>query len=352
MNQDYGSELFVGCGMLRVQPSDHLAPLEKETLASMERDGLRHAQFVESDDNDRQRAASLGWGHKLLEFGIPGNPGKSFEAVLDSISGFVKCSEACAYLQQKLVSQGVNFRFGDKKGRCDSLIFDTCLDSRDGNACKAIGIKTRDGVIHESDTVVVAGKIRLKAYVRLLLSTRLAGSFSTQVLPDLSYHLESSAGSIATFKIDETESELWNKYAPEKFPVLTWKCLPRDQHGKDTGSVYVLPRTEGGLIKIGYRGIKVSDHPFSIERNITVRLNVISYYLSLRILCQRQREHHLRRMVSGRSLFRLLNLSRFLSQPLTLSVNSCPSSYPSLRTDRSIPPSSAGILTLWIILLS
>jgi sarcosine oxidase/L-pipecolate oxidase len=94
--------------------------------------------------------------------------------------------------------------------------------------------------------------------VNLTKYVHLAGSFSTQILPDLSYHLESSAGSVATFKIDETETDLWNKYAPDRFPVLTWKSAPRDQNGKDTGSVYVFPRTENGLIKIGYRGIKVS----------------------------------------------------------------------------------------------
>lgn len=84
-----------------------------------------------------------------------------------------------------------------------------------------------------------------------------AGSFSTQILPELSYHLESSAGSLGTFKIDKSNSELWDKYSPERFPVMTWKSTPRDTSGKDTGSIYVLPRTPEGLLKIGYRGIKV-----------------------------------------------------------------------------------------------
>lgn len=84
-----------------------------------------------------------------------------------------------------------------------------------------------------------------------------AGSFSTQILPDLSYHLESSAGSLATFKIDKSNTDLWDKYSPERFPVMTWKSTPRDTSGKDTGSIYVLPRTPEGLVKIGYRGVKV-----------------------------------------------------------------------------------------------
>lgn len=54
------------------------------------------------------------------------------------------------------------------------------------------------------------------------------------------------------FKIEETETDLWNKYAPENFPVLTWKSVSRDKNGHDKGSVYALPRNEDGLVKIGY----------------------------------------------------------------------------------------------------
>ena len=64
------------------------------------------------------------------------------------------------------------------------------------------------------------------------------------------------------FKIDPTNKGLWDKYSPEKFPVLSWKATPRDSKGKDTGSIYVLPRTPEGLVKIGYRGLKVSNKDF------------------------------------------------------------------------------------------
>lgn len=63
---------------------------------------------------------------------------------------------------------------------------------------------------------------------------------------------------MATFKIDPSDTHLWEKYSPERFPVMTWKSTPRDPLGKDTGSIYVLPRTPEGLVKIGYRGIKVT----------------------------------------------------------------------------------------------
>ncbi|KAF3008257.1 hypothetical protein E8E14_000735 [Neopestalotiopsis sp. 37M] len=243
MNQKHQKDFFVESGMLRVQPSDELGLLERETLASLARDGLRHTQFVKSDAGDRQRAEKLGWGDKLLDFDIPDEEDKTFEAVLDSISGFVKCSDSCAHFYKRAVDLGVDFQFGPNKGSFDSLVLETVSpDTKKADHKKAIGIKTKDAIFHQSDVVVIAG-----------------GSYSTQILPELSYHLESSAGSIVTFHIDPDNEELWSKYAPENFPVMTWKSTPRDRNGKDTGSVYVFPRTADGLIKIGYRGIKFTN---------------------------------------------------------------------------------------------
>ncbi|KAI0095435.1 hypothetical protein F4776DRAFT_652330 [Hypoxylon sp. NC0597] len=92
------SDLFVNCGILCVQPSDQLGALEEETLANMGREGLRDTQFVKSDPNDRERAHNMGWDSKLLDFEIPGEyPPKNFEAVLDSLAGYTKSSEACAH---------------------------------------------------------------------------------------------------------------------------------------------------------------------------------------------------------------------------------------------------------------
>ncbi|KAL4915239.1 FAD dependent oxidoreductase [Aspergillus aurantiobrunneus] len=233
--------IFVSSGMLRVQPSDELSALEKETLGNMDRDGIRDTQFVKGIEEDRRRAQRMGWQEKLLEFGIPGSePASTYEAVLDSLAGFVRCSDACAYYQGLAVDKGVVFCFGAQKGAVEGLV--KVQSENEAGKEKVTAVKTRDGKVHDADVVVVA-----------------AGSFSTQVLPELSYHLESSAGSIATFKIDKANTELWEKYSPERFPVMTWKSVPRDSSGKDTGSIYVLPRTPDGLVKIGYRGIKFTN---------------------------------------------------------------------------------------------
>ncbi|PHH86790.1 hypothetical protein CDD83_9747 [Cordyceps sp. RAO-2017] len=235
--------LLSPCGMLRVQPTGELGSLERETLAGLARDGLRDTQFVRGDAADRARAVDEGWDAKLLAFCDA--EGRALEAVLDSLAGFVRCSDACAFVQRSAASEGVEFRFGPEEGAFDSLVEETESSSSSSSSTpqkRVIGLKTKDGTFHPADTVVIA-----------------AGSYSTQLLPELAYHLESSAGSLATFRIDRSERALWDKYAPDRFPVITWKSAPRAQDGRDMGSVYALPRTPEGLVKIGYRGIKFTN---------------------------------------------------------------------------------------------
>lgn len=148
-------ELFVASGMLRVQPDATLSALEKETLANMTRDGIRDTQFVKNDANDRRRAGDLGWQHKLLDFAIPDDAaGATFEAVLDSLAGFTRCGDACAYYRKVAEAEGVRFLLGQDRGRFDSLIEEALEDGRR----QATGIKTADGISHEADTIVVAGR--------------------------------------------------------------------------------------------------------------------------------------------------------------------------------------------------
>lgn len=162
-------KIFVNSGMLRVQPSDHLEELEKETLANMERDGFRHAQFVKSSAEDQQRADLLGWKDKLLDFAIPhSSPTSSFEAVLDSLAGFVRCSNACAHYQKVAASKGVRFWFGQKAGAVDSLVKES--SAIDSEKAKVIGLKTKDGVTHKADVVVVAGKEHRPVYGTIILT--------------------------------------------------------------------------------------------------------------------------------------------------------------------------------------
>lgn len=146
--------------MLRVQPTDGLGQLEEETLANMARDGLRESQFVKSLEADRQRADAQGWKAKLLDFTIPDQPGKTYEAVLDSSAGFVRCSAACKYYHKLAESKGVVFRFG-QAGEFASLV----SSEAPGGQQRATGIQTADGKSHAADAVIIAG-----TYIYLTLS--------------------------------------------------------------------------------------------------------------------------------------------------------------------------------------
>lgn len=173
-----------------------------------------------------------------------------------------------------------------------------------------------------------------------------AGSFSTQVLPDLSSHLESSAGSLATFNIDPSDTSLWEKYSPERFPVITWKTAPRDIAGKDTGSIYVLPRTPEGFVKIGFRGIKVTG-------NQTTSPPVTNAsFSSLPISNLPLKERHSLRTVNGPYLCLQKKASHYHSGLSKLSSILSPFSFRSSKTLRFIPPSFVGIQTHWTIALS
>lgn len=150
-------KLYVNSGMLRVQPTREMEALEKETLENMERDGLRHTQFVKSNPEDQQRADSLGWKAKLLSFEIPQtSPPDSYEAVLDSLAGFVRCSNACAHYQEVAAAKGVKFHFG-QQGAVESLV--KVQSTTESGKEKITGVKTKDGVIHSADAVVVAGNV-------------------------------------------------------------------------------------------------------------------------------------------------------------------------------------------------
>lgn len=156
LNHKSEEALFVPSGMLRVQPTDELGALEKETLANMERDGFRETQFVKSDEKDRNRASSLGWYHKLLNFHIPETEDqKCFDAVLDTLGGFTNCSAACFFYHKLAVSLGVNFVFGRQEGRV--LRFVEEPSSIDEARKKVVGLQTKDGKAHAADVVVVAG---------------------------------------------------------------------------------------------------------------------------------------------------------------------------------------------------
>ncbi|KAH9933515.1 FAD dependent oxidoreductase [Fomitopsis serialis] len=236
-----GKELFVESGMLRVQHSSHLDGLEKKTLANMTAEGLRDTQYILSDGDDVRRATEKGWVHKMLKFPIPETGGQeTFEAVLDTTAGYVYPSQACAYLAEKLRKKGARFIEGPEKGEFASLLVEGSEHSR-----RVTGIRTKDGEEHTADLVIMA-----------------CGSATPMLVPEVSRVLEATAGSVVTVRLPPREEaqELWDKYSHDNWPVIIGH--DPDPTGKTVGSrsIYAFPRTEDGLIKIGYRVTKYTNY--------------------------------------------------------------------------------------------
>ncbi|KZT12872.1 FAD dependent oxidoreductase [Laetiporus sulphureus 93-53] len=234
-------ELFVESGMLRVQHSTQLDDLERKTLANMTAEGLRDTQYILTDEEDRHRAAENGWAHKLLQFAIPESGGKeTFEAVLDTTAGYVYPSKACTFLADKLRKKGARFVEGPDEGVFASL---QVIDL--GGSKRVVGIVTKDGQSHPADLVIVA-----------------CGSATSMLVPEVSAVLEATAGSVVTVRLPPKDQapQLWDKYSHDKWPVII--AHDPDPTGKNVASrsVYSFPRTEDGLVKIGYRVTKYTNY--------------------------------------------------------------------------------------------
>ena len=172
---------------------------------------------------DVQRANERGWAHKL-GFRRPTEQTPDHSAVLDSTAGFVLASKSCAWAQFLARQAGVKFVLHPTQGRVVKVA------SLDGRPV----IETGDGQTNTADLVIVAG-----------------GGWTPSLLPQAHTAglLETTAGSVATIQLPRERVDLWDKFAPENCPVITWS----DKTGAD---IYSLPRNEEGVVKIGYRATK------------------------------------------------------------------------------------------------
>ncbi|KAI0391261.1 FAD dependent oxidoreductase [Xylariaceae sp. FL0594] len=217
-------KLWYKCGFLRMAAGSEFSDSEIQTLRNMELEGVRDTQFKSDDDADIQRAMRTGWAPKLdvcrrqERFGV-------HKAVLDSSAGFVVAFKACAWAQLLAKRAGVDFILHPTKGKVVGI------EMSDDNSKHAI-VRTADGISHEADLVVVA-----------------AGGWTAGLVPEADGLIETTAGSVATIRLPEDRKDLWERFSPENFPVVTWGM----HEGKD---IYSFPRDENGVIKIGYRKTK------------------------------------------------------------------------------------------------
>ncbi|KAI1328853.1 FAD dependent oxidoreductase [Xylariaceae sp. FL0255] len=230
--QGKGKEkLWNQCGFLRMGATDQMPEFELETLRNMELEGIRDRQFRSDDEGDVQRATQEGWAHKLdpcrrqEKFGV-------HKAVLDSTAGFVVAYKSCAWAQSLARKAGVEFVLHPVQGKVVAV--ESAAES--SSSSERPSVRTADGKVHEGDLVIVAG-----------------GGWTAGLLPEASGLIETTAGSVAMIHIPQDRLDLWERFSPENFPVVSWGFY----EGKDC---YSFPRDENGVIKIGWRHTKFTNY--------------------------------------------------------------------------------------------
>ena len=198
---------------------------------------------------DIERAERLGWASKIDPCNSNERHGY-YKAVLDSTAGFVIAYKSCLWAKFLAEQAGVKFILEHTRGRATRI---GPLAGQDG-ATESPFVVTADGCKHIADLVVVAGEcyaimFYLPPEIFSELIVNEAGGWTPTILPEVRDLLETTAGSIATITIPPHRSDLWDRFSPDKFPVVTWGM-------RDTKGIYSFPRDENGVIKIGYRGTK------------------------------------------------------------------------------------------------
>ncbi|WVQ84745.1 hypothetical protein IAT38_006902 [Cryptococcus sp. DSM 104549] len=236
-------ELFVPCGFLRLSDGEKLSDYDQRCLDELEKVGLRHHQHVIKDPADMARLAeteaadpSTNWVSKAKS--LDKLKGGRLTGFLDTSAGVTYADKACTWARFLAEKQGVKFVLGPEKGKFDELLVG---GGGEGEGKKVVGLKTVDGVEHKADVVVVA-----------------CGGWTPSVVPEVQGILETTAGSVCTITLPEDRRDLWDKFAPENFPV--WAYGLTGHNSPEYGGFYGFPRTKDGKIKVGYRGRKWTNY--------------------------------------------------------------------------------------------
>ncbi|KAH3669237.1 hypothetical protein OGAPHI_001358 [Ogataea philodendri] len=234
--------VFANTGYARLDNIEH--DEEKKTLANFAKYGLRAFEYGVNDPEDIKRAKVTGWFKKLDPLGQR-NKSDIFNGVLDSLAGVVLADKALLWVRY-LTEQTGNAVFinGSEKGAVQKILYD---------GDKAVGVETKDGVIHEADLVVLA-----------------AGGWTPSFYPkELSPYLECQASTYVTVQIPKDRLDLIAKY--QDLPQINWRMTYESNFRED--AIYAFPATRDGIFKVGandhfWRNFNTSDSaaPLSVPQ--------------------------------------------------------------------------------------
>lgn len=229
--------LWNNCGFLRL--TEHgLDDSEKKTQQNFPTD-IRDTQYRVSDPGQRRDARENGVPASKIDPFHRHDKGLPTDGVLDMTAGFVLASRSCAFALHLCRQLGLQTYFGSDHGLKSIL-------KQEG---KATGIVTNDGKHHAGDMIIIA-----------------CGGWTPALLPEIEQLVETTAGSVLSFRLPAERTDLWDKYAPESFPVWSWRMNSYKPDGRDIGGLYGLPRTPEGVVKVAFRGAKWTNYTKASER--------------------------------------------------------------------------------------
>ncbi|KZF20373.1 sarcosine oxidase [Xylona heveae TC161] len=222
-NKEASHPLLINSGWARTNDKEELLPVEVKNFKTMEALGLRESQYQLADTAERERAISQGWSDtKVDPFGRTSN-GLPLGGVFDSSAGFLRASDACTFVLEKVKQLGGKTVLGPA-GRVSQLLY--ASEQKHGDQRRVLGVKTEDGKLHRSDVVIVA-----------------AGAHTHVLVPASSDILTAAAGTVAQIKVPIAQQE---RYRPDNFPISMWNYTGEDE----SGSFTVFPLDEYGTVKI------------------------------------------------------------------------------------------------------
>jgi sarcosine oxidase / L-pipecolate oxidase len=237
-------KLWNNCGFLRLS-KDGLEDVEEKTQRNFPK-SIQATQYRVSDARRRQDAAADGIPESKIDPFDRLQRGLPTDGVLDTTSGFVLASRACAFALHLCHQLGVHTYFGPDYGM-KTLV-------RKGN--RVTGLITNDGNEHFGDVVIVA-----------------CGGWTPSLVHETEQLIETTGGSVLSIRLPQDRKDLWEKYSPEKFPVWSWNMNSYERNKNDIGGLYGMPRTPEGVLKVAFRGAKWTNY----DRKSNTSGKLVSY---------------------------------------------------------------------------
>ena len=234
----FSDRLWDNCGFVRAGELSGLDPQETATQDGFP-EALKDTQYRLTDESRKRDAQMNDINPTKLDPFNRLQRGLGWDGILDGTGGYVAADKSCSWVLHLCQKLGVQIRLGDQYTFKEFI--------RDGD--KIIGVQTGlDGTSFPADLVIVA-----------------AGGWTPSIVPEVADLLQTTAGSVAKIQLppQNERPDLWKKYSSSEFPCWSWRLTGSKMQGTEVGGIYGFPRTQDGLIKIGFRGTKWTNMAYS-----------------------------------------------------------------------------------------